>query len=672
MRKHFWFLTWICFLIIGCGEESAPLSKDGGTVKPDAALDSDLNNDLDSNSETEVPVDLETQPGAFRAIFKLPETTTGLSDFFNHPWPSDLRRTEDGFVDVTAFPNPQNSTLLTRYLQEMSREVDGYSTHTTVYFRFSDPVDVSSFPQDPSESLIENASVFLINVDRESSAFGQRHPVVVGFESEKSAYWPANTLFLRPVYGIPLRPQTTYAAVVTRDLHAVSGESFQLSSQFESVLAGLGDASIQEIYAPALTALTDAEVDTDILLSMSVFTTQDPTKNLLSLHDWVMESYPEPSAVNREWRWRGEDNGFIEVDGRYGPSPMFMQGEVPFAFEGGSIEFQNDEPMVAEHLELRFKLTLPKTPMPEAGYPLVIFAHGTGDDWLGAMRDIGLDMANVGFATMATDQIHHGERNPSEQDPERLIFNAFNPLSLRNNALQSAIDLVQQARFAHAVEIPSNIIRNGGHFDPEKIYFYGHSQGGINGPLFLAIDHQTQGGVLSAAGAVIQFALTEKTEPVNIPALLEVALGITSGRLRYEHPALTLLQTWVEPSDSSNYVQMLFEEPRPGFAPKHIFQIEGITDAFTPPGSSEALATAAGLPILGEEHRSILGHALRGIEMQSLPARLNVANGQATAGLVQYPGGHFVAFEDEDAIAHIRHFFQTAASGVPEIGRAEH
>ena len=132
-------------------------------------------------------------------------------------------------------------------------------------------------------------------------------------------------------------------------------------------------------------------------------------------------------------------------------------------------------------------------------------------------------MAQHCLASMGIDQIFHGTRpgappasDPNLEGDEDLLFiNLNNPIAARTNSQQAAIDVVQQARLFTAthVTVPASVSRTGSAiaFDATKLIFIGHSQGGLNGPLFFAADDQARGGVLSGSGAMITVALLEKT-----------------------------------------------------------------------------------------------------------------------------------------------------------------
>jgi pimeloyl-ACP methyl ester carboxylesterase len=374
-------------------------------------------------------------------------------------------------------------------------------------------------------------------------------------------------------------------------------------------------------------------------------------------------------------RWVEDSESYRLVHGAYF-SPIFQTGELPYSASGGELIVEDGVPQVTGQYEARYAITVPTGEMPAGGWPLVLYAHGTGGDYQTFVRNrVADDLAREGYAVMGVDQIHHGPRNPTPSGPESLVFNFGNPLAFRDNARQAALDVVAQAAFIRAhPEVGARVIGAGTVIDPEQVYFYGHSQGGLNGPLFLAVDDQAKGGVLSGAGGHLAIALVDKVEPVNIPQLVAFLLRVPGSgeraleeeHLVYEHPILALLQTWTDVADPTNYAHLLFRRPRPGFAPKSILQTEGITDLYTPPRSIEALATAARIPPLMPVLQPIEPMDVVGVEPVAGPVTANVAGGMATAGLIQADGGHFVAFDD-DLRSRIAAFFASFDEGLPTI-----
>jgi len=275
---------------------------------------------------------------------------------------------------------------------------------------------------------------------------------------------------------------------------------------------------------------------------------------------------------------------------------------------------------------------------------------------------------------MGVDQIFHGERPgaPPASDPNResdielLFFNLINPIAARTNGRQAAVDVVQQGRLfseSHAT-IPAAISLSGQEirFDTTKLMFVGHSQGGVNGPLFLAADDQTRGGVLSGTGAMITVALLEKTQPTpSVAGAVKTLLGLNSpdyaDELNLFHPIINLAQTIIDTTDPLHYMPYIISHPRHGVA-KSIYQTEGIAadgtgDNYAPPHGIEIASTALGLPRELPGVRVIDADAWGGINDIQVPSgglTGNLANGTASGVLGQFPpapnsDGHFVVFD---------------------------
>jgi len=347
------------------------------------------------------------------AVFDLPREGEAHA-FFDLPWPNDLYVDESGFIDVRQFPNPARNPTLADYIEAISTRLRGWGTNGAAYLRFEASVDEGSLPLTPEETLAEGASVFLIDVDPDSPTRGQRHPGVVVYRDEATVYWPDHCVAIRPVYGMPLAGGRTYAAVVTRDVTAADGGRFTRSRDFAALVDGGGGAVVEagrDIYGPALDVIEESGVPREHVLSLAVFTTHDPTAELVTIRDWMIDSYPVPEPVEGDWAWVEDADGYTHVEGRYGPVPMFQSGDPPYDAEGsGEIRFEGGEPVVSQEVDVRFTMSIPTTPMPAGGYPVVLYAHGTGGDWKTFIRnDVATDLAAEGYATVIAN---------SDEDPE--------------------------------------------------------------------------------------------------------------------------------------------------------------------------------------------------------------------------------------------------------------
>jgi predicted esterase len=325
--------------------------------------------------------------------------------------------------------------------------------------------------------------------------------------------------------------------------------------------------------------------------------------------------------------------------------------------------------------------------MPPDGYPIVLYAHGTGGDFTSYVDDgTGEAMAKHCLATMGVDQIFQGTRpgsvpGASEAEIGLTFYNVSNPVAARTNGRQSAIDEVQRTRLfteSHLV-VPASIsvTQSEISFDATRMVVFGHSQGGLNIPLFTAVDPAPLGGVFSGSGAEITIGLLLKTSPQPaVASLIATLLGLSSSdELDAFHPTMSLFQTVIDVEDPINYARLQAREPRPGSAPRSVYMTEGINpdgtgDTYAPPPTIEAHGLAVGLPLQVPFQHAIPQLAWAGPTPVMVPAAglaRNLAGGMASGILAQWavpPGddGHFVVFDVPAAQEQAAQFNQNLAA----------
>ena len=582
------------------------------------------------------------------AVFELPGDST---DFYAVPFPNDLRREADGTVDLSAFPT--NSLIADAY-RAAADGLDGFGLNQAIYARFAGAFD-ADLP-DPVASITERASVYLVDVDPDSPARGQKTPIAVRFRAEPTQTLGGNHLVARPYPGFGLAEGTTYALVITHRIGNV-----EPSPTFTELLGGAGDARIAEAraaYQPLLDYLDEpGGDDRDDVVSAAVFTTQRATHVVPAIRNAVLAA-PAPVAANVVENAPGE--AFTVFVGEY-TAPNFQAGEVPYRnAPDGRIELAGDMAVVQRMEPMRFALSVPGGPVPPTGFPIAIYSHGTGGNHLTFYEDgTASALAAQGIAVISTDQVLHGPRNPGG-DEQIDFFNIANPYAMRDNALQGTADAFSQLRLVQGLQIAhaNRTIR----FDPARVYFFGHSQGGMTGPGFVAYEPAVSGAVFSGTGGLLYLGLLYKTKPLDVTMLLQTFLR--DEPVDDDNPSLAMLQMWVERADGVNYAARFVRDPVG--APKNIFQTEGFTDTYTPNPSIEAFAVAIGGDLVQlADTQDILGlTALRGRAVMAAPIANNL-NG-ATAALGQYKqrqgsDGHFVVFDIATAHRQAASFLGTLA-----------
>ncbi len=622
----------------------------------------------------------------------LAETTT----FFDHPWPSDLRL-EDGKVPLEGYPNPRLIPILDAYTETMDRKLDGFSPAASGYMRFTGPLDPSSLPETPLAALEENASVQLLDIDPASPDHGKRKLVSLKFRAPEGVYYQPNTLAFMPTLGSPLRPHTRYALVVTDAVRGAGGGTILKSEELAQALGEVNPASdaalaAKEALAPAVIEIEKAGIPRGKIVHLAVFRTNDPTEELFAARDHLRANVPAPDVSPGTWAIAGTWDARTEYVGVYGPSPNYQQGTIPYrnVADGGDFKIEDGTPVAVDTFDLRFSLMVPNSaacPMPANGFPIVLYAHGTGGDFRSYVYDgTGRSLAEQCIATMGVDQIFHGRRPGAPKDGDSstislLFFNVQNVLAARTNSRQSALDEVQRARLftESKIEVPASVSATGQaiRFDGSRLSFFGHSQGGLNGPLFLAADDQARGGVLSGSSAVMAITLLEKTSPSpSIAQLVKTVFiglkGEEEEELDLFHPTLSLAQMLVDTTDPLHYARAVVLEPREGTAAKSIYMTEGVNpdgtgDSYSPTRGIEMHALAMGLPLVEPSQWAIPELAWGGPGTVTVPAEGltgNVSGGQATGVLAQWPvpensDGHFVIFRVPEARSQAAKFIRS-------------
>jgi len=592
-------------------------------------------------------------------------------DFYARPWPLDSRRADDGTLDLESFPHPAAATWLTDNLVTIATRSGGFGTTAAIFMSFDAALDAASLPASAAASLEASAGVFLLDIDPDSPDVGKRTPIRCRIEATATDYNPAHFVSCLPEPGFPLRPATTYGLYVTDVLTAEDGTPAQAADQFDALRAGDGDAVLSEAYAPLFAHEPMLELGDARVVGGTVFTTQDPVAPMRAVAAHVRASDapalvgPLASSAERAGDAARRDSHVV-IEGHY-TAPIYQRGETPYSASGGDIEFDADgAPIVATTAELRVVVSLPTaTPMPAGGWPVAMYHHGTGGD-AGSFVRAGTahDAASAGVAMVGIDAPVHGERNPAGGDPTLLFFNIANAPAMRDNVRQGAADLLWLQQLLLTLDVTAQASPTGDafRFDPDRVLFMGHSQGGLTGPLMLAVAEGVRGAMLSGAGGSITTSIVYKRSPIDIPAIARGMLALPDGQeLTLFHPALAVVQTFTEQADTSNFAPYLYRWS--GGHPLHVWATQGLLDEEVPPVITDALITSMGVQPAGELPHRVEGLELRGIESIALPARdnLTAVDGNAYTGVyTQYPAdGHHAITRNGDARTQLQHWLRT-------------
>jgi predicted esterase len=638
-----------------------------------------------------------------QAYFEVPGADgASEGDFFRLPFPSDVRK-HGNKLDLSGFPTPGAGLLgvdtVQLYVDAITENDSAWGAYPTVFFRFSGALDFDTFPAGAVQ-------FFDVTDATKARRLGWQRFYTDG----RTNYVCDNFLAVQPPVGAPLEPGHTYAVFVLSESEDDAGQAVTLlgsgdgqpvvaSENFAAMLASdaAGDQQLRDAHAAFapfrdfLAAYVDAEaspIAAENVLTAAVFTVGELRRNMAQVAAAVAQA-PLPTASH--WVKCGgaavspcpqaeDDRACSDVDGydEYQALlsiPVFQRGTPPYLTpaDGGALDLD------APHFEdVCLSITVPETAPPENGWPAVVFAHGTGGSFRSHVRDevAGvLAAATPQFAVIGIDQVEHGpRRGNSTESPDNLFFNFSNPAATRGNPLQGAADQLSVARFAKALDIDA-ATSNGEalKLDPERLFFFGHSQGSTEGSLMLPFGDDYRAAVLSGDGASLRDALRTKTKPKNIAAALPIVLqerpNASDPDYMAWHPVLSLLQQWIDPADPLNFAAVL-GKPLAEHQAKHIFQTFGVADSYSPPKTLETFALAAHLTQV-KPHSSAKPAYLGSLSQDDIVGvGLQAQVGAFTLGMRQYGApassdGHFVVFDTPAANDDMVLFFTGAAGSTP-------
>ena len=599
-------------------------------------------------------------------------------NFWSLPMPSDLRRQADGTFNLERYPG-KRSDLLNMWLKSAdTRLIDGWGVTTGAFFTTNAPLDATTFPT-TAGSLEATASVYLVDIDAASPDYGKQLPVNVSFTAEEGAASPANLLEIIPVYGFVRRPLTTYAVVVTDAVKDTTGKPIGRSLTFHKALEKQtgADAKAAASFEPLRVWLTKEKRDRSKVVAATVFKTIDPSATLVKLADWV-EKEPAP-VVDAPWKKEDTFTSYTWLSGLY-TVPQVQAGDRPGL---GRIQYTAaGEPLRVGGQQMRLAITIPKTPMPPGGFPLMIYFHGSGGEWREAIdrgplpqnkayRDADAPLgsgpaeylAKRGIAVLGFDFPLHGGRKTPPDTTGLELYNLFGNIDVTLDNMQvGAMEVVYLTRLIPKIEVPASLSTdfnaNGAadgmiRFDPKRLSAMGHSMGSTFGIPIASVDPRIQGYVFSGAGgSLIEIAMSAH-EPVDLKPFVELLLGFPEGQeLRRSHPLLHIFQNLWDFADPAAKARYVAKEPREGHTPKPFFMTAGVRDGYFHPNAETATAVALGATEVGSEVDPTIpaAMALDGRSTVAFPLEKNL-NG-VTGGVVQYAApfelGHYVAFDAPD------------------------
>jgi hypothetical protein len=625
------------------------------------------------------------------------------ANFYDAPFPSDDLIQPDGTVAIAAFPNlpaPDTIAIVSQMTQMIASDSHGFAEEGAVFFTLGGAAHPMNLP-DMATSITPGAAVFLIGVTPGAPDFLQRYPITVRFDADAGPFGALNMLTLLPLQGAPLRPKTTYAAVITTDT------GLEASDEMASIASGIRLPSMTETtfdeYYAALGSLGQAGINAADVAGLSVFTTDDPTAALgVVVADMLSAPIPQPDTAFKQ---TDLFDTYCVYEATL-PMPDYQSGDPPYTFPttGGAWVFDDSgKPVLQRHEEAGIVVTIPRTPMPASGWPIAHFIK-TGGGGSRPLVDRGTAAVNggpaivpgsgpalyftmAGMAGASVDGPHENLRNLTNDNEDFLMFNINNAVALRDNIRESA---AEYALFAHVLagltldvsDCPGTT--SPATFDATRMALMGHSMGSTISPLVMSVEPMYRALVMSGAGGSWIENIIWKQLPLDIRPVVDLLLRYDRldppRDVQEDDPALTLLQWSVESADPLVYTRQLLQEPPPGQSPRQILMEQGIVDHYIMPPIANATSLSLGLDLVGTpldaSSAELVGDGTPTLEsvlqysgrhQLRPPVAANYASG-LTAVVIQHPSdgledGHEMVFQTDPPKREYRCFLQTWVAG---------
>lgn len=581
--------------------------------------------------------------------------------FYDLPWPTDLRTYDDGTLDLTTFPT-QGGDLVRDYVDAIDGDVEGYSLMPVFYAGFEGSLEGASLPS-PSSSLLEGAVVQLVEL---GAGCGARVPIEVRWREEGDNYHDDRLVIAVPVPGFALKPATTYAYVVRRDLGADLGRSAAPTEAFAAGLSGEGE--LAEHLAPLRACLGQAGLEARSIATAGVFTTQDPIRELRALRAAVRDSAlqaPEVTAWAEDAEQSGI-NGRLVFAGAY-DTPIYQQGQSPYASEGGNIVFDGDG--VPEFVRWEsVPFTVVWSTIPEPPYRLLVWSGGTGASQFGFVRSAVTDAAlERGFVVANFVPQFHGPRATPGSDEEIHSFNLLNPDAFRNVFRQQVADT---AYFLRLLTEANEQLPDLPELDLSRVVYAGHSQGALVGALTAGVETGFEAYAFNGLGAYLSLTALERTDPIDF-ALIVAGIADIEGAFDRTHPVLAMVQTGADTADThaaARYWAGWSEHP----SGHDVFVSNGVDDVTTPVRSMSAIAIAGGLSPISPPGWDVDPFGVWDVAPAQLPISGNRSAFDGTprtfATYLSDTTGHFTIQQRSDVRALAMDFLESAATGEAVVG----
>jgi hypothetical protein len=475
---------------------------------------------------------------------------------------------------------------------------DGVSPNTPFIVYFAAGVDPTQLPTlDTLAATLQPSSVIQVL----DFATGARVPVFAELDVNAGS-GQRQALLIRP--QVPLQPATRYVIalvglhdpaghpieaapfIALRDRQPLSQALAALADRYEDIFAALGSAGV------ARGSLTLAW---DVITASA----DDATGHVVGMRDTALAMVDSLTWTVTATTDTGSDPDRLrEVVGTF-QVPSFLTDD---SLTGTLNTDADGNPVLRGIGSANFVVDIPQCAGSATGpLPVQVFGHGLFGDAQTELetpyqKQVGnfLCMVQIG-----TDWI--GLAAEDETTVENTVLPDLNQAHLITDRLQQAhvnAQVLTRLFLTRLKDDPSLAINGSAVTDGSQVYYYGISNGGIQGTTFMALSEDVSKGVLNVPGCEWSTMIFRSSD---FEPLFVILQQIVPDPLD-EQVVLAILQVEFDTTDGASFAGHILQDPLPGAAPnKQILVQEAINDAQVPNIATRVLVRTLGLPGLDLE-----------------------------------------------------------------------
>ena len=492
--------------------------------------------------------------------------------------------------------------------------LDGFAPSGAMMIAFPAGVSATGLPSpdEPEASLAADAPIVVLDMDT-----GERLPFFA--EVDANAIFPEDRmLIIRPL--VRMRPATRYAVAIRQAVKSADDSELPVPPGFQALLddrvpAHPRMARLAPRYDAIFDALDRAGVPRDdLVLAWDFVTASDQrlTADLLDMRAQAREAMGERGAnLGFTAEEQALDSPLLErfLVGTFQAPNFLTSGE-----DAASVLVRDGEGRPAQQglRDARFAalvpacVTAPETELPR---PVLIFGHGLFGSGEEALRDPSLHaLANQDcLVLVAGDFIGFTSRQLE------VVTGAAANLDLApritEKLAQSVVDFMALAQIVRGPMAADPLFQaqDRAILDPDRVYYFGASLGGIMGLVVMAYDPSLPRGVLGVPGGAWSLLLERS---FAWQALQLVARNAYTGPFDYQMVA-ALLGLYFEPYDAITTAARITEDPLPDTPAKQVLLYQAIGDSLVSNLSTEMVARTMALPVVAPSVRVPGGMAER-------------------------------------------------------------